>query len=141
MSEAYFLFNAPKPTSTLGVWTKLTGPYDQIYGYTYFGDFFLLNSTTNQCAILYTMPPELAELQYYGMDVFKKEFLPHEVVKKDLLKSEKAEKIEQRLGKLSDGEVFIPQPYPFLGGDSSIERYDKGNVWVFAEIIGQMQLG
>ena len=54
-------------------------------------------------------------------------------------KEDRVAAIEQRLGPLIVGEVFIPEPYPFLGGDLSIESYAKGNVWTYAELVGSLQ--
>lgn len=32
----------------------------------------------------------------------------------------------------------MPVPYPMLGGSGAPETYDKGNVWVFLDIVGQL---
>jgi len=140
MKKEYYLFDKPVSVQELGIWTKVTGSYDQVFGYTFFGDYFLHSTQTDQCAILYTMPPELAELEFYGIGIFIEEFLTNDIVREELLQRDKIEKLENKLGSLESNEVYIPEPYPFLGGDCSIESYDKGNVWVFAKLVGESQL-
>ncbi|MHA6833485.1 T6SS immunity protein Tdi1 domain-containing protein [Ralstonia pseudosolanacearum] len=44
--------------------------------------------------------------------------------------------IAQRLGFLGQNEVYIPKPYPFLGGTDEPESYEKGDFWVFVELVG-----
>jgi len=46
--------------------------------------------------------------------------------------------LAKRLGPLKDEEIYIPTPYPFLGGSDAPETYDKGNLWVFTHIVAQM---
>ncbi len=99
-----------------------------------------MNSVTNQYAILYNMPPELVDLEYHDKSSFLDEFLAHKIVRKDLLKVEKVMEIESRVGFLAEGEVYIPEPYPFLGGDGSIESYTKGDMLIFMDLIGQLQI-
>lgn len=139
MSVGYFLFKTPIHISKLGDWSFISEDFDEVIGYTNFGDFFLINKKTDQCAVLYVMPPELADLEFYGIEQFKNEFLTHETVKEDLLQVEKIEKIEKNIGNLNEGEVYIPEPYPFLGGNCSVETYSKGDLWTFIDIVGQMQ--
>ncbi len=45
--------------------------------------------------------------------------------------------LEARLGQLAVDEVYYPVPFPFLGGSGAPETFAKGNVWVFASIVGQ----
>lgn len=139
MRKEYFLFEDLIPISDIQHWSEITETFDEMFGYSYFGDIFLLNSKTKQCAILYTMPPELAEIDFYGIDEFVNEFLSHDIVKEDLLKIEKVTEIEKKIGALKNGEVFIPEPYLFAGGDGSVDSYSKGDIWVFLEIIGNLQ--
>ena len=40
------------------------------------------------------------------------------------------------VGPLGDLEVYIPCPYPMAGGSCEPDTYEKGNVWVFMELVG-----
>jgi len=55
------------------------------------------------------------------------------------LPPEDIELVAGRLGPLSTDEVFYPVPYPSLGGSCDLATYEKGNVWVFADLAGQMR--
>jgi len=47
--------------------------------------------------------------------------------------------LSRRLGEPGLDEIFIPEPYPFLGGSGELSTYAKGEIWIFARIVGQMQ--
>ena len=42
-----------------------------------------------------------------------------------------------RVGALGEQDVYFPVPYPCIGGSGALETYDKGNVWVFMELLGR----
>jgi hypothetical protein len=46
--------------------------------------------------------------------------------------------LQKRLGTLKSEEVYYPIPFPCLGGSSALSSYGKGDVWVFADLIGQI---
>jgi hypothetical protein len=45
--------------------------------------------------------------------------------------------LEAQLGELGPEEVYYPVPYPCLGGSGDLSTFDKGDVWVFADLLGQ----
>ena len=45
----------------------------------------------------------------------------------------------ERVGALGDEEVYIPCPYPFLGGSGELTTYQKGRLWEFLHLVGQMR--
>ena len=53
---------------------------------------------------------------------------------------QKVDQLVATIGGLKDGQIYIPEPYPFLGGDLSIESYSKGDLLTFLSIIGDLQL-
>ena len=55
-----------------------------------------------------------------------------------VLDSDHVADLFRHLGPLADDQVYIPQPYPFLGGSEALETYDKGDAWVFMNIVAQM---
>lgn len=65
-SKYCVIFNEPKAVSEIGLWESLAGFYDIILGYSLFGDLFLMDSDTTQVSLLYVMPPELNEMQFFG---------------------------------------------------------------------------
>ncbi len=40
---------------------------------------------------------------------------------------------------LDENEAFHPVPDPAIGGSGKLETYKKGNVWVSADISGQIR--
>ena len=45
--------------------------------------------------------------------------------------------LDRRLGDLRPDEVYYPVPFPSLGGSGELSTYDKGAVWVFADLVAQ----
>lgn len=54
-----------------------------------------------------------------------------------VLRKDHVAAICRRLGPLIENEIYIPEPYPFLGGSEKPETYSKGNFRVFADILGK----
>lgn len=69
---------------------------------------------------------------------FETSVLKEPLFEEHVLRPTHVQAIANRLGALADGEVYIPQPYPFLGGTDAPSIYGKGNVWVFTHIVAQM---
>ncbi|WP_070971797.1 T6SS immunity protein Tdi1 domain-containing protein [Vibrio sonorensis] len=136
----YVVFSVPEPVSELGIWASQSGAYDLVLGYSFFGDLFLMNSVNKQLAILYVMPPELSEMQFFGINSFKSDCLTHEIIREDVLRESKVDVLRDSIGELAEGQVYIPQPYPFLGGNYEVENYSKGDLVTFLSIIGELQL-
>jgi hypothetical protein len=86
---------------------------------------------------LTTIFPDFIALGYDERASFESEFLGGQGVIEQVLRPADVSILEGRLGKLLEEEVFIPVPYPFLGGSGRLDTYEKGNVWVFAGLVGQ----
>ena len=138
MKLPYRVFDELKPASDLGCWESVVGEFSQVAGYTCFGDFFLRDPETDYYAVLCTLRPKLIPLSYRGRKAFE-EFLNTERVQNHLLRIEDVKKLEQMIGELDKDEVYVPEPYPFLGGDESLASYARRNVWVYVDLVGQMQ--
>lgn len=110
-----------------------------VFGFTFFGDFFLQNSETGQIAILYTIEPEVVPTNFNTVSSFVDELLSNKEVEPELVRPQDIEQLIKLVGDLEEEQIFIPEPYPFLGGDLSLESYAKGNAWVYADLVGQAQ--
>ena len=134
------IFDEPQPISVFGDWQLMAGSYDSVLGYSLFGDLFLMNNATGQTSILYVMPPELVDMQFFGIESFLHDCISHEVIKEDVLCEDKVDRVRANIGELGEGQIYIPEPYPFLGGDLSVESYSKGGLFTFLSLIGNLQL-
>ena len=136
---AVFLFDQPEPASVLGCWESVVRGFRSVVGHTAWGDFFLRNPDTGQFAVLYAFDPELVPLSFVELELFVSGYLAAPQVQDHLIRPERLAAVEARLGPLKPSEVFIPEPYPFLGGGCEPESYAKGSVWTFIDLVGQMQ--
>jgi len=136
---SYMLFPSPEPVSKLGVWERHAGNFTDVVGYSALGDFFLRDPKTGQYAVIFAIDPELVPLSIFDNKEFNSGYLQQDAVREKVLREERVKSIIELLGPLSIGQVYIPVPYPFLGGDESPNSYVIGDVWTYADVVGQMQ--
>lgn len=67
---------------------------------------------------------------------FEKTILRDEGFAEYVLRPDHQAAIAAVLGPPGPEEIYIPQPYPFLGGSEEVDTYAKGGFWVFAELVG-----
>jgi len=129
----------PCPADTLGPWATAFPDYDEVVGYSSLGHFFLRAAATQEYIVLY---PLRGAAKSYGdydtLEAFEAEVLKDPDFAAYVLRPEHVDEIAARLGALGDDEVYIPEPYPFLGGSDAPETYHKGDVWVFAQVVAHM---
>jgi hypothetical protein len=92
---------------------------------------------TFEHALLLTLEGSVSETGYDDLEAFVCTFLKHPDVVTHVLRPHLLEALSVRLGPLRTDEVYYPVPYPFIGGSGAPETFDKGNVWVFARLVGQ----
>lgn len=137
--HAYTLL-PPAPAARIAPWDGLFPKYDTLIGYSSLGHFFLRASTDTETIVLH--PYQAAAKSYGGFATvaqFEATVLQEPGFAEYVLRLPHLALLRARLGPLAADEIYIPQPYPFLGGGEEPESYDKGNVWVFMDIVAQMQ--
>jgi hypothetical protein len=134
----YSLLQLRRPISALGCWVPHLAAFTHVVGYSGIGHFFLLGEETSEYAVLH---PFRQAYKSYGrfesVATFEGGILSDPVFAEHVLRPGHQAAIRKLLGPLEAEEVYIPRPYPFLGGSEEPHTYMKGNVWVFAEIVGQ----
>jgi len=129
----------PKSVDNLGCWAPALAPMDQVFGYSALGHVFLRNTHSNEYFVLH---PFKRASKGYGVfasiDAFKRDVLDEPGFQDYVLRPDHVAKLRKRLGALKPDEIYIPEPYPFLGGSAEPATYSRGNVWVFLDIVAQM---
>jgi hypothetical protein len=137
---ALYRLIAPRSSEVLGPWATQFPAFDEVVGHSSLGHFFLRNSGTQEYAVLH---PFKRAIKSYGsfasVDEFEKATLKEVGFREFVFAPTHVEAIAKRLGQLEQDQIYIPQPYPFIGGSCEPSTYDKGDVWVFASIVAQMQ--
>jgi hypothetical protein len=139
-AESLYVLIPPTSSSKIDCWAEHFQKFDTIVGYSNLGHFFLRASSDNQYIVLH---PLKKAAKSYG--VFESVLAFENTILKEpgfsiyVLRSEHIALIQKRIGPLKNDEVYIPVPYPFIGGSDKPETYSKGNVWVFMNIVSQMQ--
>lgn len=133
----YSLLNPPRPLSALGSWEAQLPAFTHIVGYSGLGHFFLNNEQSREYAVCY---PYRQAYKSYGsfesIAAFESAILLNSGFAEYVLKPDHQSAIRERIGALQAEEVYIAEPYPFLGGSEEPDSYGKGNLWVFAELVG-----
>jgi hypothetical protein len=130
---------SPQSSEALGPWAPHFARFSEVVGYSSLGHFFLRDPSSNEYIVLH---PFKRAAKSYGVHNSVGDF--EAAVLKDagfaeyVLRPAHVEAIAKRLGDLAPDEIYIPAPYPFLGGSEAPESYEKGDAWVFASIVGQM---
>lgn len=121
----------------LGPWKDKVFGFDLIAGYSLFGTIFLLNSETQEIGILLPLDNDFVPTGIFTWEEFEKHILSNSEFIGAVLRPDDINKLEGTLGRVGESEVYFPVPYPFMGGSSSLDTYDKGDIWIFLSITGQ----
>lgn len=128
----------PESHEVLGPWADAFPAYTVVVGYSSLGHFFLHDPASQDYAVLH---PFKAAGKSYGAHAsttaFEAAILRDPGFEAYVLRGDHVRAIAARLGPLKPGQIYIPQPYPTLGGTEAPETYDKGDVWVFADLVTQ----
>lgn len=140
----YKLLNEPLDIDdVLGVWLKHMGQYTKIIGYSATGAIFLMSPNTMEYLVFYPSKPGNNSKAYGKFDTLKafeetilKDKIFHEyclypINPEDLIV------LEKTLGILNEEQIFYPKLDPALGGSIELEAFDKGDIWIRTEILGQ----
>ncbi len=133
----YRSLEPPVGSFQIAPWDSASGDFHEVVGYSYFGDFFLRDPKTGQYALLFPFTPEIVPLELFDPESFTA-FLGKPNVADGFLRPKDLEALKERLGPLDEDQIYIPEPYPFIGEQSELESYTKGDVWVFARTVGTL---
>ncbi|SMC29676.1 protein of unknown function [Andreprevotia lacus DSM 23236] len=139
-ADALYQLIKPAPLARLGCWARHYPAYREVVGYSVLGHFFLRDPATHEYIVLH--PFKKAAKSYGSFDTVAA--FEHAVLKDPgfveyVFRPEHVQAVRGRLGALKADQVYIPEPYPVLGGRAGPESYGKGNVWVFIDLVGQVQ--
>jgi hypothetical protein len=128
----------PRSTEVLGPWAPHYEEYTEVVGYSSLGHIFM-RSAENDYAVLHPFKGAAKSYEVHSSPAaFEQAVLKEPGFAEFVLRPDHIQAIHKRLGGLADDEIYIPQPYPMIGGSGAPETYHKGNVWVFCHIVAQM---
>lgn len=133
----YHILKETRDKEWLDEWAAITGEFDQIKGYTNFGDVFVINSKTNEIGVLLTMENSFEPMGFTDWNKFEDKVLNNPNFQEDVIHKSFIEKVSKHCGELEANQVYIASPYPFLGGSGAPETYKKGDIWVYLSISAQ----
>lgn len=103
-----------------------------------FGNIFSYDLDLNRFYVFEIQGNHIYYVDLDGIDGFLNDFLTHEIIEDDYLKSDYFSDICKYHGfNLQLYEVLILKPYKFLGGVDCIENYSKGDFSIFLDLVSQ----
>lgn len=136
---AYELIEPAPSAARMECWANQFPQHSEVVGYSHLGHVFMRDPASNEYIVLH---PFKGAAKSYGsfesVGEFEASVLKNVGFTEYVLRPSHVAAIRERLGSLGNDQVYIPQPYPFIGGDESVESYDKGDIWIMLEIVAQM---
>ena len=133
----YKLLNEAVDTDKIDPWCQIIPEGFSIFGFSWVGDFFLSRNGASAFGVLLTHSAKFESVPASNLAEFENNFLGDSKIRASVLREADVKYLIGRLGRPGENEVFFPTPYPWLGGNGSLETYQKGDVWVYASIAGQ----
>lgn len=133
----YHFLKEPRTKEWLDEWASISGDFDQIIAYSDLGDLFLSNSRTSEIAVLLTMANKLHTMGYTDWNEFQEEVMENPDFQEKVLQKSFIEKVRGHCGELKEYQVYIPTPYPCLGGSGEPETHKIGDLWVYLAVSSQ----
>ncbi|MFE3196214.1 T6SS immunity protein Tdi1 domain-containing protein [Nocardia sp. NPDC059240] len=123
-------------------WAALFPQFDTVFGYSDLGHIFVVNQATGEHGLLYPYDNGGKNYGYFASTTeFVDTIIRDDYVTRVIFLSHHVAEIRQLLGPLGPDEVYIPVPYPFLGGTGEPGTYEIGNYWVFLDVLAGMMFG
>ena len=117
---------------------RIQAHYPNVFGFSAFGDLFVCSQDGHQIAVVLTNLPKLEQLNFDSIESFTSIFLTNAGIVEQVLRKADYDKLASRLGPLGDDQCFFPVTFPQMGGSGALDTYDKGDVWVHLDLLGQV---
>lgn len=129
----------PVASEKLACWAEHYPSYKEIVGFSVLGNFFLRDPASNDYIVLHPFKKAAKSYgKFSNVAEFEKKVLNEPGFVEYVLRPDHVKLVRDRVGPLKENEVYIPEPYPFIGGSDAPKTYSKGDVWVFMLIVAQM---
>ena len=138
-SPGYRLLDSPRPVADLLGWEGLRRSFTHVVGYSHLGHVFLHDSRGGTFGVLHPFRDAFKDYgRFDSLEHFDAMVLSDDGFAEFVLRRPHLDEVARRTGPLGPDQVYVPVPYPFLGGDESPARYDRGDVWTFLALVSQM---
>ena len=126
----------PRPIEVTGNFAPHLRSFDEVFAHTPLGHLFV-RSASGETAVVVPFESNFYDLgKFASASEFREKAINDDKLLPDAsIRMADVEKMRNRLGNLGNEEIYIPKPYPFLGGSCAPETYDKGSLWPFIAIV------
>lgn len=135
--EFLIAFSEPVTKENLGAVGRVFERDVVAVGHTPFGDLLIQDIESSQMMLTLLSPFDVIPLDAFSISEVVQLLTDNSEASEDVLQLSKAKLLVDRFGPLCAEEIFIPVPIPALGGDGSIDSYEKGDLWTHLEMITQ----
>lgn len=136
-----YTFAQPGSTAELmPSWPRLHESFPLLHGYSRLGHVFVSDAAQQQFAVIYPLEGGMKTYAAGSPAEFRQTVTDNPDFQAWIMPASHVAAIVAHVGPISPDQVYMPVPYPMLGGSGAPETYSSGDVWVFLEIVGQIWL-
>lgn len=130
----------PRSAQVLGpAWARSFPEHSEVVGYSSLGHVFMRKPASREYLVLHPLKGAAKSYgSYRSLAAFERGVLQDPGFAAFVLRPDHVRVVARRLGPLADESVYIPTPYPFLGGSDAPDSYEQGNVWVFVQTVARL---
>jgi hypothetical protein len=139
LAPSYLFLPEPAPVERIGPWEGVAEKFSGVLGWTVFGHVLLIAPDRSEYGLLH---PLRGAFRSYGVHAsvadFERDVLQEWTFRTFTLRPGHQRAVQQLLGPPGPEQVYVPRPYPMLGGDESPGSYHLGDVWLFLDLVARL---
>lgn len=136
--EPFVYLEEPHPLTELPPLAGNLGSFTHYVGYSVLGHVLLTKPATSEFGVSYPLQNGFKSYGPMPREQFQRQILDDPGFRDYVAPAAHLEAVAAHAGPLDPGQVYMPVPYPFLGGSGRPETYDRGDFGVFIAIVSQM---
>lgn len=137
----YTFLEVPGRTAELmPSWPRMHETYPRLHGFSRLGHVFLSDEAEERFSVVYPLQGGAKGYDVGSLAAFHRTVLEDPGFQTWIFSASLVRSVVERLGPIDGDLIYMPVPYPILGGSGAPETYDSGDVWAFLDIVGQLWL-
>lgn len=139
--QGYSALDEPAWTpSAMPSWPRLHERYPRVLAFSRLGHVVVSSRRVDDFAVVYPLEGGMKGYQFPDWDTFRAGVLDDPGFQHWIMPEPLVRPVVSRLGVVGDETIYLPVPYPAIGGSGAPETYSTGGVWAFLDLTGQLWL-
>lgn len=137
--DPFVYLEEPHPLTELPPLGGNLGSFTHYVGYSVLGHVLIANPESGEFGVHYPLQNGFKSYGSMPREQFQRQVLDDPGFRDFAVPADHIARVAAHAGPLDPGQVYMPVPYPFLGGSGAPETYDRGHFGVFISLVSQMQ--